>query len=168
MNVKSEVLQKIRGGGPEGSTAFEAVAETRHLPQTVYPCFTQLCKAGLILDSQARRKSPKGRNCIVWVDWEYGGVVPVWQNGRPTYSYKGRAKRVMDCLWYGPQAVLELCSKLDLEQMSLSSLLSRLCDQGWARSLSVKKRIGNQSYLCFKLTPRGRQIMELSPKSRRK
>jgi len=169
MSIKDRVLQDIQDRGAEGLTAFEAVAETGQLPQTVYPCFTQLCKAGLILDSQIRRKSLKGRNCIVWVDQRHGGVVPVWQNGRPTYSYKGRTKQVMDRLWYGPQTVLELCTKLNLEQMSLSSLLARLREQKWVRTLPSKRKAhGQKSCLCFQLTPRGRQILEQSPKSRRK
>jgi len=160
MGVEKRVLQMIQARGPKGLTAFEAVAETGNLPQTVYPCFTRLCKDELILDSQTRRKSPKGRKVIVWVGQEYGGVVPVWQNGQPTYSYGGRTKTIMDELRNGPQPVSRLATKFRLEQMSLSSLMSRLRDQGWIRSLPEKVVAGNRSCLCFELTPRGRRVIE--------
>ena len=93
-------------------------------------------------------------------------MVPVWQSSQPTYSYRGRAQEVMDYLkWEGPQAVYELCKALDLEQMSLSSLMSQLCNQGWIRKLPVKKAVNDRLCLRFELTPRGHQVIENSPRS---
>lgn len=187
MTVKDHILATIRAAKKDGLTAPEylrGIVPLRStsgshfpvdreqvipsdVPQTVYPCFTQLCKAGHILDSQVRRKSPKGRRSIVWVDKKYGGVIPVWGSGYPSYSYKGRTKIIMDLLQdYGPLSVPEMCSSCKtLNQMSLSSLLARLRGQRWVRSLALKRKsLSGQSCLVFELTPRGRQIRELSPR----
>jgi hypothetical protein len=177
MTVKEHVLSLIRAAGKQGVTVPEylrdfSLGNPPHrlhplTPQTVYPCFTQLCKARLILDSQIRRKSPKGRRSIVWVDKKYSGVMPVWGSGYPNYSYKGRTKLVMDLLEdYGPLSVPEMCSAAKtLDQMSLSSLLARLRGQKWVRSLTTKRKsLAGQLCLVFELTPRGRQIREHSPR----
>jgi DNA-binding PadR family transcriptional regulator len=170
MTVKQHVLDTIREHGKGGITVSEYLnleMIPSRVSQTVYPCFTQLCKDGKILDSQLRRKSPKGRRSIVWVDKKHGGVMPVWGSGYPSYSYKGRTKLVMDLLEdYGPLSVTEMCSACKkLDQMSLSSLLSRLRSQKWIRSLATKrKNSAGQSCLVFELTPRGRQVRGVSPR----
>jgi predicted ArsR family transcriptional regulator len=159
--TKKTVLDLIQSKNEGGLTAFEAVAETGLLPQTIYPCFTQLCKAGAIRDSTQRRKSPKGRNSIVWIDKQYGGVMPVWSSGHPTYGYRGRTKDVMGYLREeGSASVHELCRAFRLDSMSLSSLMSRLCNQSWIRRLPVKKKVGGRACFSFELTPRGRQVMD--------
>jgi DNA-binding PadR family transcriptional regulator len=160
--TKKIVLDLIQSKNEGGLTAFEAVAETRLLPQTIYPCFTQLCKAGAIRDSMHRRKSPKGRNAIVWIDKQYGGVVPVWSSGHPTYGYRGRTRDVMNYLRTNAKSasVQELCQWFNLDSMSLSSLMSRLCNQSWIRRLPVKKKVGGRACFSFELTPRGRQVMD--------
>jgi hypothetical protein len=132
-------------------------------PQTVYPCFTQLCKAEKILDSRQRRKSKAGRNSIVWVDAKYGGVVPVWGSGEPSYSYRNRAKVVMDLIAdSGPLSVSEMMqtSPGELKPMSTSSLVSRLVRQQWLRKTTeTRKNLDNQTCRLYDLTPRGKQVM---------
>ena len=161
--TKQVVLSRIQSKGENGLTAFEAVAETGRLPQTVYPCFTQLCKAGEIRDSTQRRKSPRGRNSIVWIDKQYGGIIPVWSSGHPTYAYKGRTKDVLDLLAEGPLSILGLRVNLLLDSMSLSSLLSRLCDQQWVRRLAEKRKVGGQMCFFFELTPLARRMIASKP-----
>ncbi len=156
---KQIVLSLIQKRGEKGLTAFEAVAETGLLPQSVYPCFTQLCKVGEIRDSTQRRKSPMGRNSIVWIDKQYGGIIPVWSSGHPTYSYKGRTKDVLDLLTKGPMSVPHLSVVLELDSMSLSSLLSRLCNQQLMRRLPKKKKVCGRMCFFFELTPLGERLI---------
>lgn len=137
------------------------------LPQTVYPCFTQLCKAKKILASTTRRKSSGKRRAIVWVDAKYGGTVPVWGSSQPSYSYRNRAKIVMDLLAaYGPLGVSEMMTASDdLKPMSTSSLVSRLVRQQWVHKTN-KTRLNaiNQTCCLYAITPRGRQVRDSSPR----
>lgn len=161
MTVKEEILRLIWNKEAKGLTAFEGVAETGKLAQTVYPCFTLLCREGFILDSLHRRKSPRGRNSIVWVAVKYGGVVPVWQNRSPTYACRGRARQVMDVLGIGSHTARGIRYKLGIESMSLSSLLSHLQKQKWVQADPIKrKERGRKSCLIFRLTPLGRRILK--------
>ncbi len=133
------------------------------LPQSVYPCFTKLCKETSILDSRQRRKSPSNRRSIVWVDQQYGGVVPVWGSGRPTYSYRGRTRVVLDLLYKnGPMTVSKLITAdASLKPMSASSLVSQLVKQQWLRKTPQYSPNENKRQCrLYDLTPRGRQIVE--------
>lgn len=137
------------------------------LPQTVYPCFTQLCKAKKILHSGSYRKSKNNRRSIVWVDEKHGGVVPVWGSGQPSYSYKNRAKVVMDLLEAcGPLSVSEMMTaSKDLKPMSTSSLVSRLVRQQWLFKTNKTRRNDLDQTCClYDLTPRGRQVRNESPR----
>lgn len=137
------------------------------LPQTVYPCFTQLCKAKKILHSGSYRKSKNNRRSIVWVDKKHGGVVPVWGSGQPSYSYKNRAKVVMDLLCeFGPLSVSEMMTASpDLKPMSTSSLVSRLVRQQWLfKTSKTRSNKLDQTCCLYDLTPRGRQVRDESPK----
>ena len=167
MTIKEDILELVQTRGVDGCTAFEAVKALEKKPQTIYPGFTQLCKAGEILDSGARRKSPLRRNSIVWVDKSHGGTLPVWSSGHPTYGYVGRAKLVLDLLFdYGALSASEMCTtRSDLSQMSMSSLTSHLRRQGWIKVLAHKrKNLDGHSCTLYELTPRGERIRILSPK----
>lgn len=167
MTTKQKVYMQILWTKEEGLTVPEFLDICSDLlPQTVYPCFTQLCKAKKILDSKQRRKSNSNRRSIVWVDAKYGGVVPVWGSGQPSYSYRNRAKIVMDLLWaFGPLSVPEMMTaSQDLKPMSTSSLVSRLVKQQWLHKTN-KTRLNqiNQTCCLYALTPRGRQVREAAP-----
>lgn len=136
------------------------------LPQTVYPCFTQLCKSKKILASGSRRKSSSNRRSIVWVDAKYGGSVPVWGSSQPSYSYRNRTKIVMDLLNdYGPLSVSEMMtSSALLKPMSTSSLVSRLVKQQWVHKTNrTRLNASNQTCCLYSLTPRGHQVIDASP-----
>lgn len=170
MTTKETVYDAICNSGKRGLTVPEFLEYSwvgpERLPQTVYPCFTQLCKAKKILDSKQRRKSKNNRRSIVWVDAKYGGVIPVWGSGQPSYSYRNRAKIVMDLLLdYGPLSVSEMMtSSPDLKPMSTSSLVSRLVRQQWVHK-TRKTRLNrlNQTCCLYGLTPRGLQVIRESP-----
>ncbi len=165
--TKELVLLSIQVANERGCTVPEFLEESSHLkPQTVYPCFTQLYKAKKILDSRQRRKSKAGRNSIVWVDAQYGGTIPVWGSGQPSYSYRNRAKIVMDVLdKFGHLSVSEMmtCSP-DLKPMSTSSLVSRLVRQQWVRKTN-RTRLNQEGQTCrlYALTPRGQQVRTSAP-----
>lgn len=166
--TKQKVYNHIRAFGKDGLTVPEFLYMNQDLlPQTVYPCFTQLCKAKKILASPSRRKSNNNRRSIVWVDAKYGGSMPVWGSSQPSYSYRNRAKVVMDLLaGNGPLSVSEMmtaCSSL--KPMSTSSLVSRLVRQQWLHKTN-KTRLNaiNQTCCLYDLTPRGRQVREDSPR----
>lgn len=161
MTIKERVLLAIQHWKEFGGTTWEIIHALGELPQSVYPCLTQLCKEGEILDSLARRRSCKGRYTIVWVSKEYPGVIPVWKSSHVHYGYAGRAKVVMDLLSdYGPLSASEICTAAtSYDQMSISSLLSRLREQEWVRTLPDKrKNANNQMCLLYALTPRGNQV----------
>lgn len=137
------------------------------LPQTVYPCFTQLCKAKKILANGTRRKLTSKRRAIVWVDAKYGGTVPVWGSSQPNYSYRNRAKIVMDLLWdNGPLSVSEMMEVApSLKPMSTSSLVSRLVRQQWIHKTNrTRLNAINQTCCLYFLTPRGRQVVQQGPR----
>ncbi len=168
MTTKEKVHNCIQFSQAKGLTVPEFMAgHTKLLPQTVYPCFTQLCKAKKILHSGSYRKSKNNRRSIVWVDKKYGGVVPVWGSGQPSYSYKNRAKIVMDLLnQFGPLSVSEMMTASSkLKPMSTSSLVSRLVRQQWLFKTN-KTRCNNLLQTCclYDLTPRGRQVRNDSPR----
>ncbi|KKN80437.1 hypothetical protein LCGC14_0330300 [marine sediment metagenome] len=168
MTTKEIIYNLIGDSGKHGITVPEFLdLFPNRLPQTVYPCFTQLCKAKKILDSRERRKSKNNRRSIVWVDAKYGGTIPVWGSGQPSYSYKNRAKVIMDLLSeYGPLSVSEMMTSSDtLKPMSTSSLVSRLVKQQWLRKTNRTRlnRI-NQTCCLYDLTPRGKQVRDSSPK----
>ncbi len=171
MTTKELVYGFISVTDKAGSTVPEFLDCYPHLlPQTVYPCFTQLCKAKKILDSKQRRKSKNNRRSIVWVDAKYGGVVPVWGSGHPSYSYKNRAKTVMDLLsLFGALSVSEMMTaSKDLKPMSTSSLVSHLVRQQWLhKTKTTRKNQINQTCYLYDLTPRGRQVMHSSPRNTR-
>ena len=164
MPIKESVYIEVQMAEKKGITVPEFLTKFPNLlPQTVYPCFTQLCKAKKILDSRQRRKSNGNRRSIVWVDAKYGGVIPVWGSGQPSYSYKNRAKIVMDLLFdYGPLSVSEMMGASDLlKPMSTSSLVSRLVRQQWLYKTSKTRLNGiNQTCCLYDLTPRGHQTRE--------
>lgn len=167
MTTKQIVYQYVRLCLAKGATVPEFLHTNPDLlPQTVYPCFTQLCKAGRILDSTLRRKSKNNRNSIVWVDKAYGGVVPVWGSGQPRYSYRNRAKIIMDLLYdYGQLSVAEMMTASPLlKPMSSSSLVSRLVKQQWLyKTNKTRRSTTGQTCKLYALTPRGRQVMRLAP-----
>lgn len=170
MTVKYEVLLKVRAYAEKGLTVPEFLDKFPDLkPQTVYPCFTQLYKAKKILDSRQRRKSKNNRRSIVWVDAKYGGTVPVWGSGQPSYSYRNRAKIVMDMLFdFGALSVSEMMTaSKDLKPMSTSSLVSRLVKQQWVRKTNKTRRTNNQTCCLYDLTPRGLQVRGASPNQTR-
>lgn len=162
ITTKEKVHNCIQFSQGRGLTVWEFMAgHTELLPQTVYPCFTQLCKAKKILHSGGYRKSPNNRRSIVWVDAQYGGVVPVWGSGQPSYSYKNRAKIVMDLLEAcGPLSVSEMMTVSgSLKPMSTSSLVSRLVRQQWLFKTNTTRRNDLDQTCClYDLTPRGRQV----------
>ncbi len=163
-SIKEKVYANVSLNFKDGMTVPEFLEKHPSLlPQTVYPCFTQLCKAKKILDSRERRKSKNNRRSIVWVDAKYGGTIPVWGSGQPSYSYKNRAKIIMDLLHdFGSLSVSEMmkCSSL-LKPMSTSSLVSRLVSQQWLRKTN-RTRLNQESQTCclYDLTPRGHQVMK--------
>ena len=167
MTTKEDVYFHIRLKDEKGLTVPEFLLDHPNLlPQTVYPCFTQLCKDKKILDSTKRRKSKTNRNSIVWVDARYGGVVPVWGSGQPSYSYRNRAKIVMDLLEeFGPLSVSEMMTASNsLKPMSTSSLVSRLVKQQWVHKTDkTRKSITGQTCKLYSLTPRGHQVRDLAP-----
>lgn len=168
MTTKELVHLHVSNTGTRGCTVPEFLEwHLGKLPQTVYPCFTQLCKAKKILDSKQRRKSKNNRRSIVWVDAKHGGVVPVWGSGHPSYAYKNRAKVIMDLLHdYGPLSVSEMMTvATELKPMSTSSLVSHLVRQQWLRKTQqTRKNRINQTCCLYDLTPRGRQVMTSSPR----
>lgn len=167
MTTKEKVYFTVRFTEKHGLTVPEFLeAHPNFLPQTVYPCFTQLCKAKKILDSRERRKSKNNRRSIVWIDAKYGGTIPVWGSGQPSYSYKNRAKIIMDLLAiFGPLSVAEMMQCSDsLKPMSTSSLVSRLVLQQWLRKTNkTRQNQINQTCCLYDLTPRGRQVREGAP-----
>ncbi len=165
-SIKEKVYANVSLNFKDGMTVPEFLEKHPSLlPQTVYPCFTQLCKAKKILDSRERRKSKNNRRSIVWVDAKYGGTIPVWGSGQPSYSYKNRAKIIMDLLYeHGMLSVSEMmgCS-VYLKPMSTSSLVSRLVSQQWLRKTNkTRQNQINQTCCLYDLTPRGRQVLESS------
>ena len=168
-SIKEKVYANVSLNFKDGMTVPEFLEKHPSLlPQTVYPCFTQLCKAKKILDSRERRKSKNNRRSIVWVDAKYGGTIPVWGSGQPSYSYKNRAKVIMDLLFdHGPLSASEMmeCSK-QLKPMSTSSLVSRLVSQQWLRKTN-KTRLNHSNQTCclYDLTPRGKQVRGDSPQT---
>lgn len=167
MTTKETVLECICGTGKGGLTVPEFLACSDRLPQTVYPCFTQLCESKKILDSKQRRKSKSGRNSIVWVEAKYGGVVPVWGSSQPSYAYGNRAKIVMDLLWtFGPLSVAEMMTaSTKLKSMSTSSLVSRLVKQKWLRKTpQTRQNSLHQTCCLYAITPRGVQVRDSSHK----
>lgn len=60
----------IAARGPSGSTASEASEALGRWRDTVGPRLTELKEAGYVVDSGLRRKSPRGKNEIVWVTVE--------------------------------------------------------------------------------------------------
>jgi DNA-binding PadR family transcriptional regulator len=174
--MKDQVLAFIVGSGEKGAASFEVVDGTGLGPENVYPIITMLCREGLILDSQSKRKSPQGRRVTVWVAKEHGGVVPVWRSGSTKYRYSGLAKEIMDALLGGPQTMLSVCHSTRLPDQfgavstgTVSSVLSKLKRQGWVRTLPEKKLESYSRKKCFvfELTPLGRRIIEKSPKRSR-
>lgn len=168
MTVKERVYFDVQHANVNGRTVPEFLDKFPHLkPQTVYPCFTQLYKAKKILDSKERRKSKNNRRSIVWVDAKYGGTIPVWGSGQPSYSYNHRAKIIMDLLQdIGPLSVSEMMiASSSLKPMSTSSLVSRLVKQQWVRKTN-KTRLNQDNQTCclYSLTPRGKQVIESSPR----
>jgi hypothetical protein len=168
MPVKASVYICIQVAEKKGLTVPEFLEANPDLkPQTVYPCFTQLYKAKKILDSKQRRKSKNNRRSIVWVDAKYGGTIPVWGSGQPSYSYRNRAKVVMDLLaGFGPLSVSEMMTSCtSLKPMSTSSLVSRLVKQQWVRKTN-KTRLNQDNQTCclYDLTPRGKQVRDQSPR----
>lgn len=167
MTVKEKVYQAIWAEKEKGITVPEFLVIYPDLkPQTVYPCFTQLYKAKKILDSKQRRKLKNNRRSIVWVEAKYGGTIPVWGSGQPSYSYRNRAKVVMDLLYeYGPLSVSEMMSASDtLKPMSTSSLASRLVKQQWVRKTNkTRLNYDNQTCCLYDLTPRGNQVRDQAP-----
>jgi hypothetical protein len=168
MTTKEQVYQSVGLALHKGITVPEFLAFfPALLAQSVYPCFTQLCKAKKILDSRQRRKSQNNRRSIVWVDAKYGGVIPVWGQGQPSYSYKSRAKVVMDLLFeFGPLSVSEMMTASDdLKPMSTSSLVSRLVRQQWLfKTRKTRLNLAKQTCSLYDLTPRGKQVRSYSPK----
>lgn len=167
MTTKEKVYNCITWAQQKGLTVPEFLAgHTDLLPQTVYPCFTQLCKSKKILASKARRKADGNRRSIVWVDAQYGGSVPVWGSSQPSYSYRNRAKLVMDLLAAcGPLSVSEMMKGTPLlKPMSTSSLVSRLVSQKWVHKTNKTRTNDiNQTCCLYALTPRGLQVMGESP-----
>ena len=167
MTTKELVFTAVVATKERGLTVPEFLHKAPdRLPQTVYPCFTQLCKAKKILASKSRRKSNGNRRSIVWVDAKYGGTVPVWGSSQPSYSYRNRAKIVMDLLWgHGPLSVSEMMEvSRDLKPMSTSSLVSRLVRQQWVHKTNhTRLNALNQTCCLYDLTPRGRQLIKLGP-----
>jgi hypothetical protein len=165
---KDKVLDEIQLVQEEGLTVPEFLRlYPSLLPQTVYPCFTQLCKEKKILHSGSYRKSKNNRRSIVWVDKKHGGVVPVWGSGQPSYSYKNRAKVVMDLLAdFGPLSVSEMMTSCSsLKPMSTSSLVSRLVRQQWLfKTNKTRRNALDQTCCLYDLTPRGRQVRNDSPR----
>lgn len=169
MTVKDLVYLHVLNQGNNGLTVPEFLETESDLkPQTVYPCFTQLYKAKKILDSKQRRKSKNNRRSIVWVDAKWGGTIPVWGSGQPSYSYRNRAKVVMDLLAnHGALSVSEMMTaSSSLKPMSTSSLVSRLVKQQWVRKTN-KTRLNKDNQTCclYSLTPRGWQVIEQSPRA---
>lgn len=164
MTTKEKVHDGIQLEAKNGLTVPEFLGmHPTLLPQTVYPYFTQLCKEKKILHSGSYRKSKNNRRSIVWVDKQYGGVVPVWGSGQPSYSYKNRAKIVMDALHlYGPLSVSEMMTaSIDLKPMSTSSLVSRLVRQQWLfKTRKTRRNDIDQTCCLYDLTPRGRQVRD--------
>lgn len=168
MTTKDIVLEFIIYTGPKGATVPEFLDMWPDLlPQTVYPCFTQLCKSKKILASKSRRKSNSNRRSIVWVDAKYGGTVPVWGSSQPSYSYRNRAKIIMDLIaGFGPLSVSEMMTSCSsLKPMSTSSLVSRLVKQQWLHKTN-KTRLNaiHQTCCLYNLTPRGKQVRQQSPR----
>ena len=68
---------------------------------------------------------------------------------------------------FGPLSVSEMmrCSSL-LKPMSTSSLVSRLVSQQWLRKTN-RTRLNQENQTCclYDLTPRGHQVMEVSPRN---
>jgi len=168
MTIKERVYQYVGWAKERGRTVPDFLERYPDLlPQTVYPCFTQLCKAKKILDSKQRRKSKNNRRSIVWVDAQYGGVVPVWGSGHPSYAYKNRAKIIMDLLArHGALSVSEMMTVAkELKPMSTSSLVSHLVRQQWLhKTRQTRRNEINQTCRLYDLTPRGRQVMTNSPR----
>jgi hypothetical protein len=116
--------------------------------------------------SLSSRKSQNNRRSIVWVDKKFGGAIPVWGRGQPSYSYKNRAKVVMDLLSnFGPLSVSEMMTASDtLKPMSTSSLVSRLVRQQWVYKTGLRrKNKANQTCCLYGITPRGRQVRSRAP-----